>query len=811
MDDKQIYISLIGNNEKSILVMKFFLKLFSYSFFILILTTSFKCYSALGSETKIRFTENKGQIADQNLILNPDVLFIAQLPGFSFQIRRNGVSYQQFQTESDKNNNIAEKILNTYRTDLEWLGCNDVLSIRGINKAESVDNYYLQQCSQGITGVVSYEELIIENLYDGISLMFYSKSGYLKSDYFVDAGSDFSKIQFSISGSNVHIDSDGNLIYSSPFGIISEDQPIAIQDGKKLKASWVLKDGIVSISVDGYNPMLPMIIDPVTRLWGTYYGGSGGDVTEYCTVDQTGNIYFVGSTSSTNAATIATTGAHQQSIGGTIDGMIVKFDPDGNRIWATYYGGSGIDRFRACDVSSVGHMYVVGETTSEGAGTISTTGSYQQYFGGAMDAFVAKFDTSGVRIWGTYFGGATEDRFMCCSIDDDDHLYIAGITESTYDVSSPGAHQQTIGGMDDAFFTRFDTAGTLVWSTYYGGLLTEYAYACDTDNDGNVYFAGSTGAYPVGVISTPGSHQELPIPAMGNGFLTKFDSLGNRIWGTYYGPAHIRSLRVSTDGYLIFSGGTTGLASGTEIATSGSHQETAGGGGVAGSDAYLAKFDTSGTRIWATYYGGSSSETSRSCNFDNKGNIYLVGSTQSDDSLAISTIDGHQPNFSGEYDAYIAMFDSSGVRQWGTYYGGPFTEEGWGCAPDTSGNVYLLGFCSPVAEFGVISTPGAYQEFDGGGTDCFLVKFESSNGIAAVTEKELVSQNYIYPNPNRGSFSLNIDHNSTYEIYSVSGKLCQSGFLLSGSNSVTHNLVSGLYYFIYGVDLEVNSLIFIVE
>ena len=67
---------------------------------------------------------------------------------------------------------------------------------------------------------------------------------------------DFSKIQFSISGSNVHIDSDGNLIYSSPFGIISEDQPIAIQDGKKLKASWVLKDGIVSISVDGYNPCL---------------------------------------------------------------------------------------------------------------------------------------------------------------------------------------------------------------------------------------------------------------------------------------------------------------------------------------------------------------------------------------------------------------------------------------------------------------------------------------------------------------------------------------------------------------------------
>ncbi|MBK9593153.1 MAG: SBBP repeat-containing protein [Crocinitomicaceae bacterium] len=148
---------------------------------------------------------------------------------------------------------------------------------------------------------------------------------------------------------------------------------------------------------------------------------------------------------------------------------------------------------------------------------------------------------------------------------------------------------------------------------------------------------------------------------------------------------------MSTDGYLIFSGGTTGLASGTEIATSGSHQETAGGGGVAGSGAYLAKFDTSGTRIWATYYGGSSSETSRSCNFDNKGNIYLVGSTQSDDSLAISTIDGHQPNFSGEYDAYIAMFDSSGLDN-GVLIMAAFTEEGWGVHLILRGMFIYLGF-----------------------------------------------------------------------------------------------------------------------
>src|SRR5437763_554997 len=77
------------------------------------------------------------------------------------------------------------------------------------------------------------------------------------------------------------------------------------------------------------------------RQWATYYGGNDQDIAYNLTTDPFGNVYMVGQTESTSG--IASAGAYQTTIGGGVDAFIVKFDALGNRLWATYYGGTDSD------------------------------------------------------------------------------------------------------------------------------------------------------------------------------------------------------------------------------------------------------------------------------------------------------------------------------------------------------------------------------------------------------------------------------------------------------------------------------------
>jgi hypothetical protein len=169
------------------------------------------------------------------------------------------------------------------------------------------------------------------------------------------------------------------------------------------------KSCTLSFEIENYNPNLELIIDPVTRLWGTYYGGSGsgGDLGYSCSTDASGNVYLAGYTSSNTGTIIATAGSHQSTNGGgTSDAFLVKFNLSGVRQWGTYYGGAGDDLGYSCATAGAGNVYLAGYTASNTGTILATAGSHQStYGGGTYDAFFLKFNTSGLRLWGTYYGG----------------------------------------------------------------------------------------------------------------------------------------------------------------------------------------------------------------------------------------------------------------------------------------------------------------------------------------------------------------------------------------------------------------------
>ncbi|MGE0567558.1 MAG: SBBP repeat-containing protein [Bacteroidia bacterium] len=673
----------------------------------------------------IAFTENKGQVYDQNYKPRPDVLFGVMAGDLAIHIKNSGVSYQLYRTDSykevedefskEKRKEIDQQSI--YRIDLNWLNANKNFTKSTDNTLPGYNNYYLESCPDGALEVKSYSGITLHNLYRGIDLHYYEKNGELKHDYIVAAFSDYKQIQIEVKGASISKNNDGSILFSTPLGKIQEGAPLVYQNGKQLKAKWEIINNILSFEIENYNPNEKLIIDPVTRIWGTYYGGTQYETGFASTIDILNNIYLVGRTGTTTGTLIATTGSHQSTNGGSYDAFIAKFNSAGFRLWASYYGGSGNDYGYACATDNGGNNYTTGISNSNTG--ISTIGSHQFSFGGTWDGFLVKFNPNGVRQWGTYYGGNNGDEGHGCSCDPSGNIYLTGWTMSGNAIATFGSHQPSLSGPTDAFLIKFNGAGIRQWGTYYGGNDKETGKSISFDNVGNVYFCGLTSSSNSISIATANGHQTVYGGGADDAFLAKFNSSGTRLWGTYYGGGlhdNCKSCKTDGQGNIYISGRTE---SNTFIATNGSHQFLNGGGLY---DAYLVKFNSIGTRLWGTYYGGSGDDQGLFCTTDSNDNVYLTGWTNSSNGSVIATPGSHQSLIGGGQDAFVVKFDSLGVRQSGTYYGDTGDDGAYSCSTDAFNNIYIAGQTSSSTSTAIASI-GSHQSFNAGNYDAFLVKF----------------------------------------------------------------------------------------
>jgi hypothetical protein len=327
------------------------------------------------SQQQISFTENKGQVSDQNYKARPDVLFSGTDGKLVYHLKNNGISYQLSRVDSWKKEdtllhsirrspNEKPKLVpdksTVYRLDINWLNTNTHSVVKNGKALEGYNNYYLESCPNGALNVKSYEEITYQKIYNGIDLKWYQKEGHSKYDYIVSAGADYKQIQIEIKGAEkIYLNPKGELIIKTLLGEIIENAPLVIQNGKILKSKWLLKNNLASFEIDGLNKNISFIIDPIVavRSWGTYYGGSGSEELYSVSTDQSGNVFLAGTTDEMFGSSIATSGSHQSVFGGILDAYLVKFNVNGVRQWGTYYGGIGNEYGRCCTIDPNGDVF----------------------------------------------------------------------------------------------------------------------------------------------------------------------------------------------------------------------------------------------------------------------------------------------------------------------------------------------------------------------------------------------------------------------------------------------------------------------
>lgn len=674
------------------------------------------------------FEENKGQVTTLNGEPAPFVKYRFTDGGTNIFLLGNGIAYQFNRVRypegyrdaltaalRDPRRSVPEELraevrIEACRLDMELAGADPQARITTNGRSADHTNY----CNRGALDVRSFTEVTYHEVYPGIDRVVRVSGAGIEQDFIVRPGGDPSRIRMRFTHQEeLRLDGTGGLVFGNRSGRFQEQPPTSLQGGKAVETRFVVEGNTVGFGLGAYDRRQPLVIDPPLQ-WATYYGAANDDQSQACALDAAGNVYLTGWSNSTSG--IASSGGYQEAPGGQYDGMIVKLNADGARVWATYYGGEADDAFRGAAVDADGNIYASGITSSQEDIAFNMPGST---YGGAIDALLVKLDSTGLPQWGMYYGGEGEDRGRWCSLDGQGNVYMTGLTASIQNISTTPCHQPVPGGFQDAFLVKFNPEGARQWGTYYGGGSDEQAMGCATDASGNTCITGGTGTSSGAAIATAGSHQDVFGAGGADAFLAKFDTDGNRLWGTYYGGdgsdfGFACGLDPSGN---VFTTGDTFTGNGTSIASEGAHQGTNGGG----CDAYVAKFTGDGVRQWGTYYGGIANDFGRGCFSDSHGTTYSIGETES--STNISTPGAYQETFGGApVDVFMARFHIDGSRAFGTYYGGEAQDYASTGAIDSDGNTYLLGVTGSQT---AISTADVYQPTLGGGTDAFLAKFDA--------------------------------------------------------------------------------------
>jgi len=412
-------------------------------------------------------------------------------------------------------------------------------------------------------------------------------------------------------------------------------------------------------------------------LYATYIGGSGDDMGTDIAVDNAGNIYLTGNTTSANFPTI---NALQNNYNGGQfggDAFVTKISADGSTIlYSTYLGGQDDDEGNAIAVDDSGNVYLAGNTGGvspfplqpiSGVGDFPTTQNARQNRLASefnRDVFVSKISPDGGNlIYSTLLGGNDFDVPNDLVLDSSGNVYLTGDTRSP-DFPTVNATQGSLGGDRDVFIAQLNRDGSdLIYSSFYGAEDGDAGEGIALDNAGNIYVSGTSGTRIIG--------GDVAVPPEGD--FPTFNGFQNSFGG---GGSDGIVIKINSDrslGYATYLGAQSGeFATKIAVDDAGSAYVTGNtssgifppllqGGETPFSDlgfpdnAFITKVSTNGGLEYSVSVGGSSSEQGNDIVVDSAGRAYIIGSTNSTDFPIVNGFD----DVGLESDAFVAILSGS--------------------------------------------------------------------------------------------------------------------------------------------------------
>ena len=203
-------------------------------------------------------------------------------------------------------------------------------------------------------------------------------------------------------------------------------------------------------SPNGASNAFVLRLDPTGKItFSTYIGGSYDDGGDAVALDNQGNIYLTGYTSSNDFPT--SSGAFQRSRQGGSDAFVAKFGSDGTALYSTFLGGGSDDEAYGIAVDVNGNAYVTGYTYSDSFPQANAP--YQHSRHGGQEGFISELtnDGSGL-IFSTFIGGTSDDVCNGIALDPSGNIYIVGTTASS-DLPIPNRSYNT--GYNGGYFRYF--------------------------------------------------------------------------------------------------------------------------------------------------------------------------------------------------------------------------------------------------------------------------------------------------------------------------------------------------------------------
>jgi PKD repeat protein len=333
--------------------------------------------------------------------------------------------------------------------------------------------------------------------------------------------------------------------------------------------------------------------------------------------------YDVSGTSTTVQHTYDVTGSYNAALrvtddDGFMDTEVVTVTAIGE-MWSHSWGGSALEFCSGTVVDETGNVIVAGRILN-----LST---------GMEDSALLKYDANGDLLWQKTWGGVGDDVCSGVGVDGEGNIYVAGHTQSFS------------GGISDAFVLKYDSSGSLLWQTTWGGSDWDYVYGFAVDDSGQAYITGETWSFE----------------GNGEAFLVKFDAGGAIVWQKIWGGSDYDygyGVAVSGNGNVFVTGETASYSVGV-------------------SDVFTLAYDSSGNLLWQKTWGESNDDRGYAVASDASGQAFVTGETYS-----FGT---------GSTEIFLLKYDASGNLLWQKTWGGSGTEGGTGIAVDGLGQIYVTG------------------------------------------------------------------------------------------------------------------------